>query len=73
MLYCTVSYIYLQYNLFLNESVCNTVNNFLLFAMINILIVSRAKWKIAALTDKRAFAVSITEQILQHIMDNITG
>ena len=41
--------------------------------MINTLIVSRAEWKIAALTDKRAFVVSVTKQILQHMMDNITG
>ena len=39
---------YLPYHLFLNESVFITINNFLLLAMVNLLTVSRAGWKIAA-------------------------
>ena len=56
--------LYLPYYLFLNESVFITINNFLLLAVVNILTLSRAGWKIA---------VSTNEQILQHIVDNITG
>ena len=56
--------LYLPYDLFLNESVFITINNFLLLAVVNILTLSRAGWKIA---------VSTNEQILQHIVDNITG
>ena len=56
--------LYLPYYLFLNESVFITINNFLLLAVVNILTLSRAGWKIP---------VSTNEQILQHIVDNITG
>ena len=38
--------------------------------MVNILIVSRVEWKITTWTDKWTFAVSVIEQILQHMMDN---
>ena len=38
----------LPYDLFLNESVFITINNFLLLAMVNILTISRAEWEIAA-------------------------
>ena len=41
--------------------------------MVNILIISRVGWKIAALIDKLTIAVTIIEQILQHVMDTITG
>ena len=37
-------HLYLPYDLFLNESVFITIKNFLLFAMINILTISRAEW-----------------------------
>ena len=56
--------LYFPYDLFLNESVFITINNFLQLAVVNILTRSRAGWKIA---------VSTNEQILQHIVDNITG
>ena len=52
--------LYFPYDLFLNESVFT----FLQLAVVNILTRSRAGWKIA---------VSTNEQILQHIVDNITG
>ena len=40
--------IYLPYDIILNESVFITINNFLLLAMVNTLIISRAECKIAA-------------------------
>ena len=41
--------------------------------MVNILTISRAGWKIAALIDKYTITVRIDEQILQNMMNNITG
>ena len=41
-------HICLPYDLFLNESVFITINKFLLLAMVKILTISRAGWKIAA-------------------------
>ena len=71
--YALLYNIHLPYDLFLNQSVFFAINNFLLLAMINILIISRAEWKIAAWIDKWTIAVSVIEQILQHIMESITG
>ena len=53
MIFFSVSYsllyhLYLPYDLFLNESELITINNFLLLAMVNVLTISRAGWKIAA-------------------------
>ena len=50
-----------------------TINYFLLSAIVNVLTISRAGLMIAAWIDKCAVAVSITESILQHMMDSITG
>ena len=41
-------HVYLPYDLFLNESVFVTVSSFLLLSMVNLLTISRARWKIAA-------------------------
>ena len=41
-------HLYLPYDLSLNESVFIFANNFLLLAIVNILIISRAEWKTAA-------------------------
>ena len=76
MIFFSISYsllyhVYLPYDLFLNESVYITINNFLLLAMINITIIWRVGWKIAALIDKWTVAVS-KKRMLQHIMDAIT-
>ena len=49
-----------------------TINNFLLLAMVNILTISRAGWKIAAGIEKSTTVVSINEQILQNMMDSTT-
>ena len=57
-------HLYLPYDLFLNESVFVTIKNFLLFAMINILTISRAEWTIAVLINKWTITVSINEKIL---------
>ena len=38
--------------------------------MVNILIMPHVEWKINARTDKWTIAVSVIEQILQHMMDN---
>ena len=44
-------HVYLPYDLFLNESVFVTVSSFLLLSMVNLLTISRARWKIAACID----------------------
>ena len=49
-----------------------TISNFLLLAMVNILTISRAGWKIAAWIEKSTTVVSINEQILQNMMDSTT-
>ena len=46
--HCLQYHLYLPYDLFLNESVFNTINNLLLLAMVNIITISRAGWKNAA-------------------------
>ena len=61
------------YDLFLNESVFITSNSFLLLAMVNILTISRAGWKIAVWINKWTIDASINEQILQNMMDSATG
>ena len=45
-----------------------TINNFLLLAMVNILIISRAEWKITASIDKWKMTESVIEQILQQMI-----
>ena len=62
-----------MYELFLSESVFITMNIFLLLAIVNILTILLAGWKIAASVDKWTIAISINEQILQHMVDSITG
>ena len=47
----------------IHESVFITISNFLLLAMINVLTISRAGWKIAAWIDKWTIAVNINEKI----------
>ena len=61
------------YDLFLNESVFITSNSFLLLAMVNILTISRAGWKIAVWINKWTIDARINEQILQNMMDSATG
>ena len=61
-------HIYLPYDLSFNESVFITINNFLLLAMVNILIISRAEWKITASIDKWKMTESVIEQILQQMI-----
>ena len=46
--YFLMYHLYLPYDLFHNESVFITINNFLLLPMVNILTISRAGWKVAA-------------------------
>ena len=41
-------HLYLLYDFFLNNLVLITINYLLLLAMVNILSISRARWKIAA-------------------------
>ena len=62
-----------MYELFLSESVFITMNIFLLLAIVNILTILLAGRKIAASVDKWTIAISINEQILQHMVDSITG
>ena len=45
-----------------------TVSNFLLLAMVNLLTILRARWKISAWIDKWTIAISINEQILQNMI-----
>ena len=71
MNYALLYSICLPCDLMLNESGFITISNFSL--MVNILIISRADWKIAAWIDKWTIAVSVIEQILQHLMDSIAG
>ena len=44
---------------------------FLVLAMVNILIILHAGWKIDAWIDKWTIAVGTNEQILQNMMDSI--
>ena len=62
----------LLYDQFLNESVFITINNFLMIAMVSILIISLAGWKFSAWIDKWTMAVSKNEQILENVMDGTT-
>ena len=39
--------------------------------MVNVLVIYRAEWKIAAWIDKWTTTVSVIEQILQHLMDTV--
>ena len=71
--YALLYNIYLPYDLILNESGFITISKFSLLAMVNILIISRAEWEIAGWIDKWTIAVSVIEQILQHLMDSIAG
>ena len=71
--YSWLHHLYLPYSLSLNESVFITINIFLLFAIVNILTILLVGWKIAALVDEWAVAISINGQILQHMMDSTTG
>ena len=66
-------HLYLRYDLFLNESMFITVSNFLLLAMVNLLTISRAGWKIAAWIDQWTIAISINEQILRNMIGSATG
>ena len=50
-----------------------TINNSLLFALVSVLTISRAGWKISAWSDKWTIAVSINEQLLQHMTDSTIG
>ena len=79
--YSSLYHLYLPYDLFLNESVFITINYFLLLAMVNILTILRAGWKITTWIDKYKYnkydeltiTVSINEWILQLMVDTITG
>ena len=71
--FTVIYHLYLPYDLFFNESVFITINYFLLFAMVNILAISRAGWKMTACIDKWTLAVSINKYILQQMTDTITG
>ena len=50
-----------------------TIIIFLLLAMINLLTISCAEWKFSAWIDKWEITVSMNEQMLQHMMDSVTG
>ena len=65
-------HLYLPYDLFLNESMLITFNNFLLLTMVNVLIIWRTGWKIAAEIEKWIIAVSINKQMVQNMMEDTT-
>ena len=70
--YSLLHHLYVPYDLFFNESVFITINNFLLLTVVNILTILHARSKIAAWIDKWAIAVSVDEQIIQPMMNSIT-
>ena len=49
------------------------MNIFLLLGIVNILTILLVGRKITASVDKWAIAIGINEQILQHMVDSITG
>ena len=70
--YSLLHHLYVPYDLFFNESVFITINNFLLLTVVNILTILHAGSKIAAWIDKWAIVVSVDEQIIQPMMNSIT-